>query len=120
MTEERTYQPEDYENLKSFVKHVIAEQPDQEPLRIIEQLAEITMNELKDRPCQFSATASTKQMTLTVSHSGRAIDEHMVRVMGNHTDYVDYHPNGDDEWILTIRRDIPPLFVTRRKGLSLL
>ena len=120
MTEERKYPPEDYENLKSFVKHVIAEQPDQAPLRIIGHMAEITMNELKDRPCQFSATASTKQMTLTVSHSGRAIDEHMVRVMGNHTDYVDYHPDGDDEWILTIRRDIPPLFVTRRKGLSLL
>jgi len=27
---------------------------------------------------------------------------------------VDYHPDGDDGWVLTIRRDIPPSFVTRR------
>lgn len=115
MKEENTYQPEDYEDLRSFVKRVIAEQPDQEPLRIIEQLAEITMSELKDRPCQFSATASIKQMTLTVRHSGRrAIDEHMVRVMGDHADRVDYHSDGDDSWVLTIHRDIPLLFVTHR------
>ena len=61
-----------------------------------------------------SATASEKRMTLTVHHSGRAIDERMVWVMGDHTDRVDYRPDDDDGWILTIRRDIPPLFVTRR------
>ena len=114
MKEEKTYQPEENEDMRSFVKRIIAEQPDQEPLRIIEQLAEITMSELKDRPCQFSATASEKRMTLTVHHSGRAIDERMVWVMGDHTDRVDYRPDDDDGWILTIRRDIPPLFVTRR------
>lgn len=114
MKEEKTYQPEDNENMRSFVKRVIAEQPDQEPLRIIEQLADITMNELKDCSCQFSATVSAKQMTLTVRHSGRAIDERMVWVMGDHTDRVDYHPDGDYGWILTVRRDIPPLFITRR------
>lgn len=114
MKEEKTYKPEESEDLRSFVKRVIAEQSDQEPLRIIEQLAEITMGELKDRPCQFSATVSAKRMTLTVRHSGRAIDERMVWVMGDHTDRVDYRPDDDDGWVLTIRRDIPPLFVTRR------
>ena len=114
MKEEKTYQPEDNENMRSFVKRVIAEQPDQEPLRIIEQLADITMSELKDCSCQFSATVSAKQMTLTVRHSGRAIDERMVWVMGDHTDRVDYHPDGDYGWILSVRRDIPPLFITRR------
>ena len=114
MKEEKTYLPEENEDMRSFVKRIIAEQPDQEPLRIIEQLAEITMSELKDRPCQFSATASEKRMTLTVRHSGRAIDERMVWVMGDHTDRVDYRPDDDNGWVLTIRRDIPPLFVTRR------
>ena len=114
MKEEKTYQPEENENLRSFVKRIIAEQPDHEPLHIILQLAEITMSELKDRPCQFSASISARRMTLTVCHSGCAIDERMVWVMGDHTDRVDYRPDGDDGWILTIRRDIPPLFVTRR------
>ncbi len=114
MKEEKTYQPEESEDLRSFVNRVIAEQPDREPLRIVEQLAEITMSELKDRPCQFSATASEKRMTLTLRHSGRPINERMVWVMGDHTDHVDYHPDGDYGWTLTIRRDIPPLFVTRR------
>ena len=27
---------------------------------------------------------------------------------------LDYYPDGDDAWLLTICRDIPPLFVTRR------
>ena len=114
MKEEKTYLPEENENIRSFVKRVIAEQPDQEALRIIEQLAEVTMSELKDRPCQVSATASVKQMTLTICHSGDAIDERMVWVMGDHTDRVYYHPGGDNGWVLTIRRDIPPSFVTRR------
>ena len=114
MKEEKTYLPEESENMRSFVKRIIAEQPDQDPLRIIEQLADITMSELKDRPCQFSATVSVKQMTLTVRHNGHPINERMVWVMGDHTDRVDYQPDGDDCWILTIRRDIPPLFVTRR------
>ena len=115
MKEEKTYLPEENENIRSFVKRVIAEQPDQEALRIIEQLAEITMSELKDSLCQFSAIVSAKRMTLTICHNGRAIDERMVWVMGDHTDHVDYRPDDDnDGWILTIRRDIPPLFVTRR------
>jgi hypothetical protein len=114
MKEEKTYQPEENEDLRSFVNRVIAEQPDREPLRIIEQLAEITMSELKDRPYQFSATASVKGMTLTLRHSGRPINERIVWVMGDHTDHVDYHPDGDNGWILTIHRDIPPFFATRR------
>jgi hypothetical protein len=52
-------------------------------------------------------------MKVTLRHQGRPIDERMVRVMGNHTDRVDYRSEGDD-WILTIRRDIPPLIATRR------
>jgi hypothetical protein len=38
----------------------------------------------------------------------------MVLLMGDHTDHVYYAPDGDDAWKLVIRRDIPPLFVTRR------
>lgn len=54
-------------------------------------------------------------MVVTLRHHGKPIDERMVWVMGDHTDHVDYHPNEtDDGWVLTIYRDIPPLFVTRR------
>ena len=113
MKEEKTYIPQEGEDLRSFVRRMVSEQPDREPLRIVEQLAEITMSELKDRLCQFSATVSAKQMTLTIRHSGRAIDERMVWIMGDHTDRVDYNSDGDNSWVLTIRRDIPPLFVTR-------
>ncbi len=110
----KTYKPEENEDLRSFVKRIIAEQPDREPLRIIEQLVEITISELKKSPCQFFATVSERQMTVTIHHSGRPIDERMVWVMGDHIDRVDYKPDGDDGWVLTIRRDIPPLIVTRR------
>ncbi len=54
-------------------------------------------------------------MKVMLRHGGKPIDERMVWVMGDHTDRVDYCPDGDtDYWLLTIRRDIPPLFVTRR------
>ena len=35
-----------------------------------------------------------------------------VWVMGDHTDHVDYYPNGN-EWVLTIRRDVPSLFIDK-------
>ena len=72
------------------------------------------MGELKDRPYDISAAVSDKRMKVMLRHYGTPIDERMVMLMGNHTDRVDYAPDGDDAWQLIIRRDIPPLFVTRR------
>lgn len=115
MNEEKIYTPEHDENAMEFVHRVIIAQPDCEPLRIVEQLVEIAVGELKDRPYDISAKASTQRMVVTLRHHGKPIDERMVWVMGDHTDHVDYHPNDtDDGWVLTIYRDIPPLFVTRR------
>ena len=111
---EKTYMPEEDEEALEFVHRVIADQPDREPLRIVEQLVEIAVTELKGRPCQLSAAVSPQRMKVTLCHSGKPIDERMVWVMGDHTDRVDYHPDGDDAWQLVIRRDIPPLIVTRR------
>ncbi len=39
--------------------------------------------------------------------------EFIRRVVADQPDRVDYSPDGDDGWELIIRRDIPPLFVTR-------
>ena len=115
MNEEKIYTPEHDENAMEFIHRVIIAQPDREPLRIVEQLVEIAVAELKGRPYDISAKASTQRMVVTLRHHGKPIDERMVWVMGDHTDHVDYHPNDtDDGWVLTIYRDIPPLFVTRR------
>ncbi len=112
---DKTYRPEGDEDALAFVRRVIAEQPDREPLRIVEQLVEIAVAELKGRPCEIEAAVSDKRMKVMLRHSGKPIDERMVWLMGDHTDRVDYCPDGDtDYWLLTIRRDIPPLFVTRR------
>ena len=112
---EKIYRPEGDEDAMAFIRRVIAEQADREPLRIVEQLVEIAVGELKDRPCQIEAAVSDKRMKVTMRHSGKPIDERMVWLMGDHTDRVDYAPDGDTGyWLLTIRRDIPPLFVTRR------
>ena len=112
---DKTYRPEGDEDALAFVRRVIAEQPDREPLRIVEQLVEIAVAELKGRPCDISAAVSDQRMKVTIRHGGKPIDERMVWLMGDHTDRVDYCPDGDtDYWLLTIRRDIPPLFVTRR------
>ena len=97
-----------------FVRRIIAEQEDREPLRIVEQLVEIAVGELKGRPYDISAAVSSKRMKVTLRHYGKPIDERMVLLMGDHTDHVYYTPDGDDAWKLVIRRDIPPLFVTRR------
>ena len=102
------------EDAMEFVRRIIAEQDDREPLHIVEQLVEIAVGELKDRPYDISAAVSGKRMKVTLRHYGKPIDERMVLLMGDHTDHVDYVPDGDDAWQLVIRRDIPPLFVTRR------
>ena len=112
--DEKIFRPEGDEDALAFVRRVIRMQPDCEPLRIVEQLVEIAVGELKGRPCQMEVAVSQKRMKVTLRHGGKPIDERMVWIMGDHTDRVDYYPDGDDAWLLTIRRDIPPLFVTRR------
>ena len=112
---DKTYRPEEDEEALEFIRRVIAGQDDREPLRIVEQLVEIAVGELKGRPCDISAAVSDRRMKVTLRHCGKPIDERMVLLMGDHTDRVDYHPDGDTGyWLLTIRRDIPPLFVTRQ------
>jgi hypothetical protein len=111
---DQTYRPEVNEDALEFVRRVINEQPDREPLRIVGLLVEIAVGELKDDSYDISAAVSAERMKVTIRHRGTPINERMIRVMGNHTDRVDYHPDGDDAWLLVIRRDIPPLFVTRR------
>ena len=110
---DKTYRPDGNEDVLAFVRRVINEQPDREPLRIVDTLAEIAVAELKGRPCNISATVSPQYMKVTIRHSGKPIDERMVWLMGDFTDRVAYHPDGDDGWQLVIHRDIPPLFVTR-------
>lgn len=112
--EEKTYRLEGDEDALAFVHRVIADQPDSESLRIVETLVEIAVGELKGRPCDISAAVSPQRMKVTLHHSGHQIDGRMIRLMGDFTDRVDYHPDGNDAWQLVIRRDIPPLIVTRR------
>ena len=113
MNNEKTYRLDWDEDAREFVRRIHNAQDDCEPLRIVEQLVGIVVDELKDRPYDASAFVTAQRMKVTLRHQGRPIDERMVRVMGNHTDRVDYRSEGDD-WILTIRRDIPPLIATRR------
>ena len=89
MNEEKIYTPEHDENAMEFIHRVIIAQPDCEPLRIVEQLVEIAVGELKDSPYDISAKASTQRMVVTLRHHGKPIDERMVWVMGDHTDHVD-------------------------------
>lgn len=111
---DKTYRPEGNENALEFVHRLIAGQSDREPLHIVETLVEIALLQLKDRPCHIMASLSEQRMKVTLRHSGRPIDDRMVWQMGNHTDHVNYRSDGNDAWKLVIRRDIPPLFVTRR------
>ena len=115
MEQEKKYTIDYDEDYLEFIRRVIADQPDHEPLRIVEQLVEIALGELKGHPCDISAAVSEERMKVTIRHNGKQIDGRMIRVMGDFTDRVDYYPNGDTGyWDLVIRRDIPPLFVTRR------
>jgi len=111
---DKTYRPEVAEDAVEFVRRVVNEQSDREPLHIVEQLVEIAVAELKGRTCDISAAVSDKRMKVTLRHNGNEIDSRMIRVMSDFTDRVDYQADGDDAWLLVIRRDIPPLFVTRR------
>jgi hypothetical protein len=111
---DKIFEPAYDENAMEFVRRVIAEQDDREPLHIVEQLVEIAVSELKGRSYDISAAVSDKHMKVTLRHYGKPLDERMVWRMGNHTDRVNYAPDGDDAWKLVIRRDIPPLYVTRR------
>ncbi|MBQ9649779.1 MAG: hypothetical protein IJV25_05090 [Prevotella sp.] len=112
MDQEKTYTIDVDENYLEFIRRVIADQPDREPLRIVEQLVEIVGGEVKDRLYDLSAVASEKRLTVTLRHGGKRIDGRLILIMGDNTDHVDYYLDGD-EWVLTIRRDVPPPFVTR-------
>lgn len=115
MNQEKTYTLDVDEDYLEFIRRVIADQPDQEPFRIVEQLVEIAGGEVKDHPYNLSAVASEKSLTVTLRHGGKRIDGRLIFVMGDNTDRVDYHPDGDTGyWVLTIRRDVPPPIVTRR------
>lgn len=112
---EKIYQRENDEDTMVFVHRVIEEQEDREPFHIVEQLVEITIGELKNRPHDISIHVTDKRMKVTLHHKGCPIDSRMVMVMNDHTDRVDYHSDETNGgWVLTIRRDIPPFFVTRR------
>lgn len=111
MADERTYSPERDENCIAFMHRVIADQPEREPLHIVEQLVEIVIGELKGSPCEISATGSNKSLTVKLHHSGRPIDDRLVLIMYDHTDRVEYNSDGYNGWWLTLRRDIPKLFI---------
>lgn len=113
MDQEKTYTIEADEDYQEFIRRVITEQPAPEPLHIVEQLTEIAVGEVKDHHYELSAVASEKHLTVTLRHSGKRIDGRLILIMGDNTDRVDYQPDGDD-WVLTIRRDVPPPFITRR------
>jgi hypothetical protein len=86
MTEhEKTYRSEGDECTMDFVRRVVNDQSDREPLRIVEQLVEIVVDELKDRPCDISAAVSVKRMKVTLRHNGKPIDERIMRLMADHT-----------------------------------
>ena len=108
------YLPNKNETAIAFVKRVVAEQSDREPLRIIVQLVEIALGELQGRPCEVSVTASKQRLTLTLRHEGKPIDNRIVCLMDDHIDRAKYQPDGDD-WVLTLRRDIPSFYISHEK-----
>ena len=108
------YLPNKNETAIAFVKRVVAEQSDREPLRIIVQLVEIALGELQGRPCEVSVTASKQRLTLTLRHEGKPIDNRIVCLMDDHIDRAKYQSDGDD-WVLTLRRDIPSFYISREE-----
>ena len=106
MASEKIYMPDYDETALEFVRRVVREQPDREPLHILELLTEIVFDELRDQPYDISAEASALRTTLKVRHHGRPIDERTVRIMLKFTDRVDYMQDGD-AWVLTIPEGIP-------------
>ena len=113
---ENNYLSNEGEDVLGFVRRVVAKQSNPEPLHIVEQLVEIVVSELKDRPCKASIIASEKGMKVTLRHEGKPIDSRMIRLMDDHTDHVDYYHDGDTGWKLVITREIPPLFAQKRKN----
>ena len=75
---EIVYLPNEDETAIAFVKRVVAEQSDREPLRIVVQLVEIALGELQGRPCEVCVTASKQRFTLTLRHGGQPIDNRMI------------------------------------------
>ena len=108
---EIVYLPNQNETAIAFVKRVVAEQSDREPLRIVVQLVEIVLGELQGRPCEFSVTVSKQCFTLMLRHGGNPIDNRMIWLMDDHIDRAKYQSDGDD-WVLTLRRDIPSFYIS--------
>ena len=71
---EIVYLPNEGETVMAFIKRVVAEQSDREPLRIVVQLVEIALGELQGRPCEVCVTASKQRFTLTLRHGGKMVD----------------------------------------------
>ena len=107
MDKEKNYTINEDEDGLKFIRRVINDQADREPLRIVEQLVEIAVGEVKDRLCGLSAVATERHLTVRMRHGGKRIDGRLILIMVDYTDSVDYHPD-DDKWVLTIRRDVPP------------
>ena len=111
---EIVYLPNQNETAIAFVKRVVAEQSDREPLRIVVQLMEIALGELQGRPCEVSVTASKQRFTLALRHGGKPIDNRMIWLMDDHIDRAKYQSDGDD-WVLTLRRDIPSFYISHEE-----
>ena len=112
----KNYKQEEGEDTLGFVRRVIAEQTNQEPLRTVVQLVEIVVSELKGTPCNITATTSDKVMKVTICHSGKPIDKRMLDVMRDHTDYIDYYHDGDFDWRIVITREIPPAIANKPRN----
>ena len=78
INEEKIYKPKDDEDIRDFVHRVIAEQENREPLHIVEQLVEIALGEMKDRPYDVNIYVTEMRMKVTLHHKGRPIDSRMV------------------------------------------
>ncbi len=108
---EMVYFPKEGETAMAFLKRVVDEQSDREPLHIVVQLLEITLSELQGRPCEVCVTASKQRFTLTLRHGGKPIDNRMIWLMDDHIDRARYLSDGDS-WVLTLRRDIPSFYIS--------
>lgn len=111
---EIVYLPNQNETAIAFVKRVVAEQSDREPLRIVVQLLEIALGELQGHPCEVCVTASKQRFTLALRHGGKPIDNRMIWLMDDHIDRAKYQSDGDD-WVLTLCRDIPSFYISREE-----
>ena len=108
---EMIYFPKEGETAMAFLKRVVDEQSDREPLHIVVQLLEIALGELQGPPCEVCVTASKQCFTLTLRHGGKPIDNRMIWLMDDHIDRAKYQSDGDD-WVLTLRRDIPSFYIS--------